>query len=249
MGLGQSHVDSHGHHHVQHSDPATTPEKFCTTLLANATCGDLMDQCFDLFKGHNTTGQVVHEPQPMWQVWTLGLFMVTIISGSAACGVLILPCLSQRVYNKVLTFFVALGVGTLSGSAVFHLLPEAFHLTETEGYMAKACMVIAGIYLFFLVDKFITIMIGCRKKNKKVVDAKAALPEAPSQDVEEAVNHTHNHNHGHSHDGDSTIGSVAWLVIFSDGLHNFIDGLGIGVAFQQDIWVGLSISIAVLSPE
>uniref|UniRef100_A0A1I7XYZ1 Zinc transporter ZIP8 n=1 Tax=Steinernema glaseri TaxID=37863 RepID=A0A1I7XYZ1_9BILA len=249
MGHSHDHDHSHGHSH----DHATSVdhETFCSTLLVNATC-NLMEQCVELLKGddghhhdHDT-----QEAPPMWQVWTLGLSLLTIISGSAACGVLVLPCLSQRVYSKVLTFFVALGVGSLSGSAVFHLLPEAFGLHGDPGFMPKACMVIAGIYLFFTVDKFLNLVMDCRKKNKKVADGSAALTESPSLDVEQSSNHTHNHNHGHSHgQGGSSIASVAWLVIFSDGLHNFIDGLAIGVALKKDIMAGVSLSVAVLCEE
>lgn len=42
---------------------------------------------------------------------------------------------------------------------------------------------------------------------------------------------------------------MAWLVIFGDGLHNFIDGLSIGAAFNENILSGLSVSIAILCEE
>lgn len=58
------------------------------------------------------------------KIWGFGLLFVTIISSSAAVGIALMPCLSKRTYNRVLTYFVGLGVGSLSGSAVFHLLPQ-----------------------------------------------------------------------------------------------------------------------------
>ena len=42
---------------------------------------------------------------------------------------------------------------------------------------------------------------------------------------------------------------VAWMVIFGDGLHNFIDGLSIGAAFADNTWAGISISLAVICEE
>lgn len=45
------------------------------------------------------------------------------------------------------------------------------------------------------------------------------------------------------------IATVAWMIIFGDGLHNFIDGLSIGAAFNESIWTGVSISVAVLCEE
>lgn len=49
--------------------------------------------------------------------------------------------------------------------------------------------------------------------------------------------------------GDNVIATVAWMVIFGDGLHNFIDGLSIGTAFNQSILTGISISLAVMCEE
>lgn len=45
------------------------------------------------------------------------------------------------------------------------------------------------------------------------------------------------------------IANVAWMIIFGDGLHNFIDGLSIGAAFSANILSGISVSVAVLCEE
>ena len=45
------------------------------------------------------------------------------------------------------------------------------------------------------------------------------------------------------------IKAVAWMVIFGDGLHNFIDGLSIGAAFSKNILAGVSVSLAVMCEE
>ena len=37
------------------------------------------------------------------------------------------------------------------------------------------------------------------------------------------------------------IATVAWMIIFGDGIHNFIDGLSIGAAFSESILTGLSV--------
>ncbi|KAF8777694.1 Metal cation symporter ZIP14 like protein [Argiope bruennichi] len=62
--------------------------------------------------------------------------------------------------------------------------------------------------------------------------------------------HTHHHEHTiHFEKGKSTIATVAWMIIFGDGLHNFIDGLSIGAAFSESILAGVSISVAVICEE
>lgn len=68
---------------------------------------------------------------------------------------------------------------------------------------------------------------------------------------ETEVSHSH-HHHEHSkpfEQGRSAIGTVAWMIIFGDGLHNFIDGLSIGAAFSESILAGVSISVAVVCEE
>merc|ERR1719410_855502 len=47
----------------------------------------------------------------------------------------------------------------------------------------------------------------------------------------------------------SKIATVAWMIIFGDGVHNFIDGLSIGAAFSESILTGISVSLAVLCEE
>ena len=42
---------------------------------------------------------------------------------------------------------------------------------------------------------------------------------------------------------------MAYMVIFGDGLHNFIDGLSIGAAFTDNIMLGISVSVAVMCEE
>ena len=53
----------------------------------------------------------------------------------------------------------------------------------------------------------------------------------------------------HFKSGDSPIATVAWMIIFGDGFHNFIDGLSLGAAFNESIPTGMSISLAVLCEE
>uniref|UniRef100_A0A914WT53 Zinc transporter ZIP14 n=1 Tax=Plectus sambesii TaxID=2011161 RepID=A0A914WT53_9BILA len=246
---------------------------------------------------------------PAIQVWGFGLLFVTVISLCAVVGVGIMPYLSKNVYNRALTYFVGLGVGSLSGSAIFHLLPQGFGLVSTEpganhDYIFKSWVAIAGIYLFFFADKLLKIVLEMRKKHKlrkegganghiemkghstvtnggiKSENFTTPLDLETNATAKAALltSHIENHDHGHhngsivaklsgisgdrqahgicAHDhdvqykeGDSVIATVAWMIIFGDGLHNFIDGLSIGASFSDSILGGISVSVAVLCEE
>ena len=45
------------------------------------------------------------------------------------------------------------------------------------------------------------------------------------------------------------VAPVAWMIILGDGLHNFIDGLAIGVSFTSSIVEGVSTSLAIFCEE
>ena len=45
------------------------------------------------------------------------------------------------------------------------------------------------------------------------------------------------------------ISSVAWMIIIGDGIHNFADGIAIGVSFTSSLGIGASTSLAVLFHE
>ena len=45
------------------------------------------------------------------------------------------------------------------------------------------------------------------------------------------------------------IPSVAWMIIFGDGLHNFADGIAIGASFTSSLGLGISVSLAILFHE
>lgn len=47
----------------------------------------------------------------------------------------------------------------------------------------------------------------------------------------------------------TNIGTLAWMITLSDGLHNFIDGLAIGASFTASVFQGISTSVAILCEE
>lgn len=69
----------------------------------------------------------------MW-VWLWGFVSITIISLLSLLGVVLVPFLKQSCFKFLLTFLVALAVGTLSGDALLHLLPHVSCARLTRVY-------------------------------------------------------------------------------------------------------------------
>ncbi|XP_078536541.1 zinc transporter ZIP10 isoform X1 [Lissotriton helveticus] len=128
--------------------------------------------------------------------WVCGLISITVISLLSLVGVILIPIINQGCFKFLLSFLVALAVGTLSGDALLHLLPHSIggghdhgedsssqnpsiehsHGDETEGEsfleiydpVMKGLVALAGIYLLFIVEHCLRMFKHYkeRKKNK-----------------------------------------------------------------------------------
>ena len=66
-------------------------------------------------------------------VWGYGFLSITIISLSSLLVIAIIPLIGHSVYHKLMSFLVALAVGTLSGDALLHLIPHVSTTSEFKG--------------------------------------------------------------------------------------------------------------------
>lgn len=210
------------------------------------------------------------EKLPALMVWIYATAAVTLITLCAMIGILFVPMLYKTaiVGDLAMTFFMALAVGVLVSDAVLHILPELFmgdhkhdHMHDHavgssvdsgavgegvhdhSGTVWLSSVVMGGIYFFWLFEKFL----HYRFKGKG-----------------NAGGHSHGHSHSHSHShgtpmptiqektpelstqNEPQIKPVAYLIIFGDSFHNFVDGLTIGASFAASLKLGLTTSLAVL---
>ncbi|CAJ0584312.1 unnamed protein product, partial [Mesorhabditis spiculigera] len=115
-------------------------------------------------------------PRPaMLTAIIVGFLFVSLINLCAIAGIGVMRYLSKNVYNQVITFFVGLGVGSLSGSSFYHLLPNAHpalieavdeHGHPTHAYLNMAHFSLCGVYMFFMCDKLIKIVLEYRKRSR-----------------------------------------------------------------------------------
>jgi len=259
-----------------------------------------------LLAATNTSSPATKARPSTGEVWGYGLLMVTLISLTSIVGVGVLPLMSRSFYSNLLTALIGLAVGSLAGSAVFHLIPSAFRLSEVglyphHSYLWVSLAVWLGMYLFWIIERALKMFMDAKARRQgeepgrghghgvaegekaamvaeesvtslATVAAEGAqeegcLSQDPGQlytDSRAAIRASFGHQDKphpagrptvdtvHSlqaQQGGSKIATVAWMIIFGDGIHNFIDGLSIGAAFSESILTGVSVSLAVLCEE
>ncbi|XP_078287392.1 zinc transporter ZIP5 isoform X1 [Rhinoraja longicauda] len=127
---------------------------------------------------HQDWLQVEQKDDLSASVWLCGFAAITAISLTSLMAVAVIPFLGRSVCEKLLTFLVALAVGTLAADSLLHLMPHALehrHKTESstehsllEGKDAvwKGLAVLGGIYLLFLIENLIGLFRNCGRTNK-----------------------------------------------------------------------------------
>jgi zinc and cadmium transporter len=135
-----------------------------------------------------------------------------VVSGAAIIGstaILLLGTRAERAAVWILSF----AIGTLTGGAALHLLPEALQARPTEEVML---LFIAGIVLFIGLERAI------RWRHTHV-------------DGDEEEHHHHE--------------VTARVLLWGDALHNFTDGIILGLTFSASPQLGIVATIAIFAHE
>ncbi|XP_062337260.1 zinc transporter ZIP6 isoform X2 [Osmerus eperlanus] len=121
--------------------------------------------------------------------WVGGIVSITVISLLSLAGVVLIPLMNRVFFKFLLSFLVALAVGTLSGDAFLHLIPHSqgghqhhHDLNETSGHGShgeedelydldpvwKGLTALSGVYIMFLIEHFLTLGKMYKDRKKKV---------------------------------------------------------------------------------
>jgi zinc and cadmium transporter len=149
-----------------------------------------------------------------------------IVLGTLAGGVLsvlIAATLTTKVLGRLVKSLVSLSAGVLLGTALLHMLPEAF---ESEaGAQPLFATLLAGLLFFFLLEKAELYRHGHHHEG-----------DDP------------HHHHHHGFDAEQA-GRGGWSVLLGDSIHNFCDGVIIAAAFLTDPKLGVVTALAVMAHE
>jgi zinc and cadmium transporter len=166
------------------------------------------------------------------------MVLLSILLATAAGGVasvVIAASLTVGLLARVVKNLVSLSAGVLLGTALLHVLPEAFshgqghahRIGEEPHHHASPTTLFAtllgGLLFFWLLEKA------------------------------ELYRHAHHHEadgHGHDHHFDAhQAGRGGLSVLVGDGVHNFCDGVVIAAAFLTDPTLGWVTTLAVAAHE
>ncbi|KAG7218625.1 hypothetical protein INR49_019984 [Caranx melampygus] len=148
--------------------------------------------------------------------WVGGFVSITIISLLSLLGVVLIPLMNRVFFKFLLSFLVALAVGTLSGDAFLHLIPHSqsghhHHHENLDGHHGhdeqeenldavwKGLTALGGVYFMFLIEHFLTLgkMYKDKKQKVSVVSPQgySRATGAAAYTAEDCENKCHSHFH------------------------------------------------------
>jgi zinc and cadmium transporter len=153
---------------------------------------------------------------------TLAYIILATLAGGLL-SVLAAASLTVHVLGHIVKSLVSLSVGVLLGTALLHILPEAFE----SGASAQALFatLLGGLLFFFLLEKAELYRHGHHHEG-----------DDP------------HHQHHHGFDAEQA-GSGGWSVLVGDSIHNFCDGVIIAAAFLTDTRLGVVTALAIIAHE
>jgi len=149
----------------------------------------------------------------------LYIILATFIGG--LLSVLIAASLTVALLSRVVKHLVSLSTGVLLGTALLHVLPEAFESGADPH--ALFLTLLGGLMFFFLLEK--------------------------AELYRHTHHHEGDGHHHHHHFDQEQAGRGGFSVLVGDSIHNFCDGIIIAAAFLADTHLGVVTSLAIIAHE
>ncbi|CAF0895566.1 unnamed protein product [Adineta steineri] len=204
------------------------------------------------------------EGHATWKNILIGFLTVTFINCSALGGAIILPFRNKPAFKWILSVFIGLAVGTLTGSGIFHLIPMAFDIPSLDtyhSYLNKALVTMITIYLFYIRDQLSRIFLNIETivcthshgDDQSSIAASGLIDSISSTDRKLSSRNSklifENKHLNSLVQNLKAMKAAGWMIFLGDMLHNFIDGLTLGAAFMVSIGEGLRMSLPIICEE
>ena len=147
----------------------------------------------------------------------LSVFGITLIS---LIGIFALS-LKTDFLQKLLFIFVGLATGAFFGNAFLHLIPESFEAVENP--LTVSLFVISGILVFFALEKFLHWHHHHGEEKDSVESDALKEIDSPSKKIK----------------------PLGYLILISDAIHNFVDGVVIAASFTINPGLGIATTLAI----
>jgi len=151
------------------------------------------------------------------------LYIVLATLAGGVLSVVIAASLTLALLSRVVKSLVSLSAGVLLGTALLHVLPEAFESGTSPHELFLTLL--GGLMFFFLLEKAELYRHGHHHEG-----------DDP------------HHHHHHGFDAEQA-GRGGWSVLLGDSIHNFCDGIIIAAAFLTDLRLGVVTSLAIVAHE
>lgn len=130
--------------------------------------------------------------------------------------------------------------------------PHHGHTHPTAEGFGFGFMALVGIIGFLVLERIMVLLTDVCTHNDHSLASTEQEGEQKDVVVPMTDPHLHHHQNHHQHQHHhltSETKSFMFMIITGDGLHNFFDGIAIGVSYGSSLAVGLSTSIAILCHE
>ena len=169
----------------------------------------------------------------------LGFLMILIVGSFSLIGLFMIS-IREKTLDKILFILVAFATGTILASALFDLIPESIHHLEELNLSGAGIaenlvfiIIILGFVIFFIIERFIYWFHGHAHEKEDILVCYTGIGEGE----DDLLSHS------------SGVKNFALLNLIGDGLHNFLDGIIIMVAFLSGTRNGIIITLAVVFHE
>lgn len=128
--------------------------------------------------------------------------------------------MNERLIRRVMHFFIGLAAGALLGDAFIHLIPEALASGITDVLFALS--ILAGMLTFLVIEKYLHWYNG-QVTHQECIPGTKCVGETKKP--------------------------LGTLILFGDGVHNFVDGAIIAASYVVSIPLGVATTVAVFLHE